>query len=108
MGKKIYGVDVNEKVTPEKVRDAIMKCFIEAHKEEALISAEENDKDPDELSKSLVKRAFEVTGGNFNNPTKKDLIKAMDQLALVAKSFRNPKVIKTHYSEINALIDLIK
>lgn len=108
MGKKIYGVDVKEKVTPEKVRDAIMMCFIKAHKEEALMSAEENDKDPDELSKSLVKRAFEVTGGNFDNPTKKGLIKVIDHLALVAKSFRSPNVVKTHYSEIKTLIDLIK
>lgn len=29
----IYGVDTKEKITPEKVRDAIVECFYQAHQE---------------------------------------------------------------------------
>ena len=33
MEKRIYGVDISKKVAPIMARDAIIRCFIAAHKE---------------------------------------------------------------------------
>ena len=54
---------------------------------------------------SLVKKMFVDTGGNFDNPTKEDLIKACNALAEFAQNFRKPSFIKKRYNKIMKLIN---
>ena len=78
MGEKIYGVDLSEKITPVMVRDAIIECFYQAHKDEILKRMDIPEKEKDKFTrgaiKSIVEKKFEEAKADFNNPTKKDLI----------------------------------
>jgi len=112
----IYGVDTKKKVTPIMVRDAIIRCFSEAHKEVLKLMEEcskgMSEKDIERMKaieiELIVKRCFDETGGDFNNPTKESLMKAIGKLAEFAAEFRQPEIIKKHYNEIKTLIDLLK
>ncbi len=42
----------------------------------------------------LVRRFFQETGGDFENPTKESLVNVCDNLAEFSKSFRSPKIVK--------------
>jgi hypothetical protein len=112
---KIYGVDTTKKVTPIMVRDAMIKCFKDAHKEvldEAKDSTEfESDADFEKMKDIHIKVIIETKihdfGGDFKNPTKIILKKTCDFLAEYAKNFRQPKIIKIHYDEIMTLVKLL-
>ncbi len=112
--EKIYGIDPTEKVTPEGIRDAIMACFKQAHGEfqkEVIESVgiifEEGEKEKAvyDYIKQVVRKAFSDTGGNFANPNKESIIKAIGWLADFSKNFRDQETIKKHYSEIMQLVD---
>ncbi|MFA5359995.1 MAG: hypothetical protein WC349_03505 [Patescibacteria group bacterium] len=113
MGKKIYDLDISEKITPLMVRDAMLKCFILAHSEalETMkqYGSEMNDQEFEEVKKMnielFVKKIFEEIEADFNNPKKEDLIKVLDKLAAFSSNFRTPEVIKKHYDEIMELIN---
>ncbi len=116
MKECIYGVDTSKKVTPIMVRDAIIDCFKQAH-DEILQTMKEyyefkSEKEFEELKhlnvKFLVESKFEEVGGDFENPSKRDLIKVIDKLAEYASHFRRPEIIKKHYDEIMKLIRLLK
>ena len=109
----IYGVDVTKNVTPVMVRDAIIQCFYKAHCK-VLELARETFGHPtenkfEEMKKShikeLVQDIFIRIGGDFNNPTKDNLIKVVENLKKFAKIYRKPGVIKKHVSEIMLLIN---
>ena len=104
MKKEIYGANADEKITPLVVRDAIVNCFFEAHCEDAGIM-EEDKASNKEYCQSIVRKAFEDTGGDFDHPTKESIMKVMGQLAEFSKSFRDPKVIEKHYMQIKGLVD---
>lgn len=111
MGQKIYGIDLSKKFNTKDVRDAIIKCFIQAHKE-VLKTLHDNSlskkemKEMEELSvELLIKSKMKENGSNFKNPTKEDLIKLCNSLAEYAKTFRNEKIIKKNYSSIMKLIE---
>jgi uncharacterized protein YpuA (DUF1002 family) len=113
MGKVIYGVDLDKKITPIIVRDAIIRCFVSAHKEVldqmrdcvTFRSQEEFEKMKEVNVTYLVKSIFTENRMDFNNPTKDDLIIVINKLAEIAKNFRSPEIIKKHYNEIKELID---
>lgn len=116
MGKKIYGVDVSKKVTPLMVRDAIIKCFISAHKE-VLDNMKEygSFKSRDEFERIkklnveyLIRALFSEDGKDFENPTKEDLIQVVSKLAEIAVQFRSPEIVKRHYNEIKQLIEKLE
>jgi len=113
MGEKIYGVDLEGKITPLAVRDAIIVCFKEAHREVLDMTDEFAKWDsPAECEKfrkmeieAIVKGAFEEARADFANPRREDLIKAIDSLAKLALQFRNRDIVEKHYGEIKRLID---
>ena len=122
MGKKIkdtensniiYGVDVSKKVTPIIVRDAIVQCFYEAHRNVLDLSKENFGNPPkkkfEEMKKShvrdLISDIFEWTGGDFKNPTKKSLFKVIEILRRFASIYRRQELIKMHFTEILLLIE---
>ena len=109
----IYGVDTDKPFTAIDVREAIIKCFVVAHKEvlEQDLSSLAEEMGQEEFEKmkevnvrQLVRSFFEATYGDFENPTKESLIAVCDKLADFAKSFRQPEIIKKHYEEIIGLI----
>lgn len=58
-----------------------------------------------EYCKNIVIKAFHEVNGDFNNPTKKDILGVMGKLAEFSKNFRNPEIIKKHAKEMTTLIE---
>jgi hypothetical protein len=100
---KLYGIDLDQKITPLIVRDALVNCFFKAHCEDTGVDVTEAETNKT-YCKTIVVKAFEETKGNFDNPTKKDIINVMSQLAVFSKSFRNPEIIKKHAKEMMSLV----
>ncbi len=103
----IYGIDTEKEVTPIMVRDAILECFFKAHCYDTGI-AEDNSGSTREYCNELVQKAFVDAGANFTNPSKDDLQKVIEGLAVFSKNFRDQEVVAKHFAEIQGLIDLIK
>jgi hypothetical protein len=109
----IYGVDVTKNVTPIMVRDAIIRCFYEAHCNVLELARETFGRPPrkkfEEMKKAqvedLVHDIFDKIGGDFNNPTKDNILQVIENLKDFAKIYRTPDVIKKHVSEIMQLIN---
>ena len=109
----IYGVDVTNNITPFMVRDAIIQCFYEAHCNVLELARETFGKPPEkkfeEMKKShvkeLVQDIFHRIGGDFNKPTKDNLIEVLENLKEFASIYRKPDLIKKHVKEIMLLID---
>ncbi|MEM4268410.1 MAG: hypothetical protein QXK37_06300 [Candidatus Woesearchaeota archaeon] len=112
MGKKIYGVDISKKVTPIMVRDAIIKCFLEAHENvlemmkeyQKFKTKKEFESMKETYVRMLIKSKFNEAGGNFDKPSKEDLIKVVELLADFASRVRNQETIKNHREQIMQLI----
>ena len=109
----IYGVDVTKNFDSVMVRDAIIQCFYEAHCNVLELARETFGRPPEKKFeqmkkahvKELVEDIFTKIGGDFNKPTKDDLLKVLDNLKEFASIYRKPDVIKKHVSEIMILID---
>ena len=116
MEKKIYGVDLSKKITPLMVRDAIIRCFHKAH-QEALDEMNRKNEFGSEAEREgferiqtdlIVRSAFEDVNADFNNPTKEDIMKVLDEIAKFASRFRKPEIIRKHYSEIMRLVEKLE
>ena len=111
----IYGVNLDKKITPIIVRDAIINCFYQAHSDVLDLAREyfENDSKESfkiakrEHVKDLVETIFSESGGNFYKPNKTDLIHVVRNLRKIASLYRESYVIKKHVDEIMQLIDKI-
>ena len=109
----IYGIDITKKVTPKKIRDAIIRCFFEAHCNILELARETFGHPPEKKFegmkkshvKELVQDIFIKINRDFNNPTKEDLLLVLKNLESFAKIYRKPKIIKKHVSEIMILIN---
>lgn len=106
MGKKIYGVDLDGEITAIEVRDAIIKCFSEAHCLDT--GLQEDIPATKEYCKSIVKKAFDDTSGDFDNPDKEAILNVIEALAEFSSSFRDQDVIKKHMEEIMQLVDKLE
>lgn len=111
--KKIYGVDLSGEITPIMVRDALLRCFSEAHKktlEEGIEDRSlENLKELSDMNAEiLIKKYFQEVGGDFENPKKEDFFKVMDKLAEFARAFRAAEVIEKHYGEMMELVERLE
>jgi len=110
----IYGVDLEQKVTPILVRDAIIECFYQAHQEVlqdmyVLLREGKIDEKPEEMGKEYIRETiinyFIKVGGDFENPTKDHIMLVLEELREFAKGFRSPEIINKHYGEIMKLIE---
>lgn len=112
-GNIVYGVDVDKKVTTVMVRDAIIQCFYEAHRNVLELAKETFGQPPkkrfEEMKKTHVKDLvydiFIKIGGDYNKPSKDDLLKVIENLKKFAKFYRKPEIINKHVSEIMILIN---
>jgi len=106
MAKKIYGVDLDQKVAPLIARDAVIECFRQAHCVDSGIAADDENMNQIYIS-AVIKKAFLDSGGDFDNPTKESIKKAIENLAEFAKNFRDPEIVKKHYDQIMKIIEKI-
>jgi len=112
-GNIIYGVDVRKDVTPVMVRDTLIQCFYKAHCNVLELARETFGHPPERKFekmkkvhvKELVQDIFVKIEGDFNNPTKDNLLKVLDNLKSFASIYRMLNVIKKHVSEIMLLIN---
>ena len=97
-------------MTPVKARDLIRKCFFEAQKETFARVRERAGiiNDPQEIEDSvdrIVKHAFRETNGNYDDPTKEDIMRAVDALAKSAQSWGTPAdIIDHHITQISEIL----
>ena len=109
----IYGVDISKNVTPVMVRDAIIQCFYEAHSNVLGLARETFGNPPEKRFKKmkkshieeLVQDIFHRIGGDFNKPTKENLLKVLYILKDFASIYRWTNIIKKHVSEIMILVN---
>jgi hypothetical protein len=99
-----YGINLDRELTPLIVRDVLVNCFFEAHCADAGFIGEEKATNKSYCGE-LIKKAFDETGGNFDNPTKGDIAKVLNKLVDFSKSFRKPEVIEKHFNEMKDLVD---
>ena len=109
----IYGVDTEKPITPIDARDAIVRCFVLAHKE-ILKNIDEIDRDMSEKELEELKTIsvnetihffFKEIGGDYEKPTKDSLIGVCDKVRDFSKNFRKPEDINKHYNEIMILVE---
>ena len=107
MTQKIYGIDPGQFLTTLMVRDAIIECFTEAHCIDTDVFAIDREASK-KYCQEIVHKAFADSEGDFENPTKDDLIGAMQNLTKFSKNFRNPALVEKHYQEIMTLVDKLE
>lgn len=102
-------------LSPQKVRDLIIKCFCEAQTEAYRIARHNLGEKPsteEQLGKNMenfIKAAFLATGGNFENPTVDNLSEAVEFLARRAIAWKTPMEIVNHNKgQILKVIEILK
>ena len=102
----MYGIDLDKPVTTLMARDALIECFWQAHCSDTGLNRDDQISEK-EYIKQIIIKAFVNTGGDFDNPDKKSILKAMDFLKDFAKNFRDQKIIQKHQEEMMKIIDKI-
>lgn len=110
----IYGVDTDKPYSPDDVGKALLRCFIEAHKEVQKTELEEvvkgfPENDARKLTEasigSIVRNAFRESGGSYDKPTKSTLIQAMNYLKNYSLNYREIQIIQKNYNEMMKLVE---
>ncbi len=98
-------------LTPQKARDLIIKCFFEAQKETFKRAKQKFGKPADTTDilqriTSVVKLTFQQINGDFNQPTKKTLLKVIERLAAMSSSWGTPEdIIEHHKKQIERVLN---
>ena len=103
MTNLLYGVDLDaEEITPLMVRDGMLECFYEAY---CMNSKEQKTEEEKRAHcREIVERAFEESGGNFEDPTKGSILNAMKKLMEFSRDFEHPVAVQCHASELLKLV----
>ncbi len=112
----IYGISLEEEITPIKIRDAIIQCFCEADNEimnqlfqsSDFGSAEEGEEKKLKHVEILIKKMFHEVNGDFDNPTKESLVGVIDKCAEYAGAVRDKEMISHNYNAIMSLIERLE
>ncbi len=103
----VHNIDLDKPVTPAMARDAMVECFYEAHCTDT--GLDEGDPNVNrEYILDVIKKATTDIGEDFENPTKKSLLKTVEKLKEFAKKFRDQSVIQKHAAEMVKIIEKIK
>ena len=107
---QIYGVDLEQTITPEMIRDAIVKCFVEARCVDSFLgdSDTKNEDTKRDYARNFVKKIFTESGGDFEKPTKSSLLSVIAKLKDFSSSFRDPALVEKHAAEIMQLVAKLK
>ena len=113
MARIVYGVDVESDFSCIDARDAIVRCFVEAHDavlQETMFS--ESTIDPEKIEqikhldvKLLISQMFAKICGDFEHPDKATLMQLVEKLGQFSLSFRSTEAIEQHAAEIKLLLD---
>ncbi len=107
-GRKYTRWSVNPKdlldVTPTKARDIIIECFFEAQKEimaqaSQMVGRTQDETQLLETVKTIVKVAFRETSGDFDRPTKEDLVRVVESLSKKSAAWGTPDSIRDHHKK---------
>ena len=91
-------------MTPEKARDLVVRCFIEAQKETFQHARERlgSSTDAQSIQQSMtasVRMVFTELGFDFDRPTPEALGKVVERLARSAMSWGTPPEIIDHHKK---------
>jgi len=96
-------------VTPQFVRDELLKCFESANGEFARILHQPvTDEQLRQQVKSFVEGVFSQCGVSYVSPTKEGIVTAISECKRNAEQMMGPQgasVIDHHYSEMMKLVD---
>ena len=106
MNTNLYGADLDQPITALIARDALTECFFEAHCADTEIDAKDNE-DNREYIKSIVKKSFEDSNGDFEKPTKESILHAMEKLQDFAKNFRDISLVQHHAGQMMKIVEKI-
>jgi len=96
-------------LSPEEVRNELINCFFKAHCEDASSGLGIADSNiTKQYCEDIVRKAFEETQSDFENPTKEGLEKVVGYLAKFSAGFRDKKIIEKHVNKIMGMIDKIR
>jgi len=100
-------------MTPIKARDLIIDCFFHAQKEtfqaiKEKLNKESTDEQILESVQSIIKMTFDETGGDFDNPTKEQLMSVVMNIAGKSKAWGTPPdIIDHHKQQIEKILSLL-
>ncbi len=101
-------------MTPSRARDLIIQCFFDAQKETFArakkdLGKEVNDPAIHRSIETVVKLTFAEADGNFENPSKEDLGKVVQALALKAALWGTPAdIVEYHKGEISRVLGSLR
>ena len=99
----------SERVTPEFVRDELLRCFESANREFAtLLNQPVTDEQLKQQVKQFVESVFINCGVSYTEPTKEGILTAMNQCKSNAEKMMGPQgagVIQHHYDEMTKLVN---
>ncbi len=113
----VFGVYLDQDYNAADVRDAMLKCFVQANGENIAkamdidLPEDQNQRSAklNKLTESFIRQAFKETSGNYDAPTKQSIIAALDKLKEYAeKQGHSQEMISDHVSQIMKLIDGLK
>jgi hypothetical protein len=99
----------DDQVTPQLVRDELLKCFESANGEFAkLMRQEVAEAQLKEQVRGFVQGVFNQCGVSFVEPTKEGIVTAISQCKSNAEGMMGPQateIIEHHYTEMMKLVD---
>jgi len=97
-----------DRVTPELVRDELLKCFESANGEFArMLNQPVTDEQLKQQVKTFVEGVFSQCGVSYVSPTKNGILAAISECKRNAEQMMGPKgagVIDHHYAEMMKLV----
>ena len=110
MTRKYTAPDVPaDKVTPELVRDELVKCFESANGEFArMLNQPVTDEQLSRQVKTFVEGVFSQCGVSYVSPMKEGIMAAISECKRNAEQMMGPRgaeVIDHHYAEMMKLVD---
>jgi hypothetical protein len=96
-------------LTPQRARDLIVECFFQAQREMLERSAAGMGLDTDleairAQAEAAVRDALVRTGGDFENPDKASLDRAVESLLATARDLGTPSDIMRHHEQQIAMM----
>ncbi len=99
----------NSEITPEFVRDELLRCFESANGEFArLLNQPVTDEQLKSQVKQFVEGVFSQCGASYTDPTKAGILTAIAQCKSNAEIMMGPRgseIIQHHYAEMMKLVD---
>ena len=98
----------DDKLTPDFVRDELLRCFESANREFFVILGQPaTDDQVREQVRAFVTGVFQACSVSFENPTKRGILTAIEQCRRNAEQMMGDKgadVIRHHYAEMMKLV----